>query len=127
MASKREVFSRNLRNAIAKSYLNQSQLADICGISKGSFSDWCNARSYPRPEKMELLVNALGVTEYDLTTDFEGNDDSQYMNRDVSKIAKELYENPDARGLYDAISRLPKDDFMAAKQIVFSLLQAKKD
>lgn len=127
MATKRQIFSRNLRAAIEKSYLNQTQLAEICGVSKGSFSDWCNGRAYPRPEKMDLLVNALGVTEYDLTTDFECGDQAKYMNRDVSKIASELYDNPDARGLYDAISKLPREDFLAVKQLVWSLTKARKD
>lgn len=121
MATKREIFAQNLRKTIENSYLNQAQLAEICGVSKGSFSDWANGRSYPRPDKLETLARALGVSEYDLTTNFDNDDARVYMNKEVAKIAKDLYENPDARGLYEAIKRLDEPELRAMKQIVFSL------
>lgn len=121
--TKREIFARNLQKAIEGSYLNQSQIAKMCGISRGSCSDWCSGKTYPRPEKMELLCNALGVTEYDLTHDFEGEDVKAYMNREVADIAEELRENPDARALYVAITKLSDENKKALKQIVLSLAE----
>lgn len=123
MPTKREIFSRNLRRLVEKSHLNQVQLAELCSVSAGSFNDWCHARTYPRPEKMEHLAKALGVTVYDLITDFETPDARQKMAKSVEEIANELRENPDARELYTAIARLSADDMLTVRRLVFSLLK----
>ena len=121
MRSKREVFSENLQNAIEKSYYSQAQLAELCGVSRGSFGDWVHGRTFPRPEKLSLLAKALGVSEYDLTTDFENERDSYYENHEVASIANELFNDAEARAIYMAITRLEPADRAALKQIINSL------
>ncbi len=122
---KRETFSRNLRCAVANSYLNQSQIADLCGVSRGSVNDWIKARAFPRPEKLSLLAKALGVTEYDLTVDFFDKNETPHMNREIIEIATELHENPDARRLYAAITSLNHEDMLAIMHIVYGLSKTK--
>ena len=121
MRSKREVFSENLQNTIGKSYYSQAQLAELCGVSRGSFGDWVHGRTFPRPEKLSLLAKALGVSEYDLTTDFENERDSYYENHEVASIANELFNDAEARAIYTAITRLEPADRAALKQIINSL------
>lgn len=120
MSTEREIFSRNLKRLIENSYLNQSDLAAIVGVSKGSFSDWVNARSYPRPAKLAALAKALGVTEYDLITDFGSTEKRQFMSKELEEIARELHENPDARALFTAISKLSEADRKAIEHLVFA-------
>ena len=119
---KREVFSRNLRRAVANSYLNQSQIADRCAVSRGSVNDWMKARAFPRPEKLSLLAEALGVTEYDLTVDFFDQKETPYMNKEIIEIASELNENPNARRLYAAITRLHHEDMLAISHLIYKLI-----
>ena len=121
MRSKRKVFSENLQNAIGTSYYSQAQLAELCGVSRGSFGDWVHGRTFPRPEKLSLLAKALGVSEYDLTTDFESERNSYYENHEVASIANELFNDAEARAIYTAITRLEPADRAALKQIINSL------
>ena len=121
MSTKREILSRNLQRLLENTYMNQTQLADLCSVSGGTFSDWVNGRNYPRPDKLTTLAKVLGVTEYDLTTDFEHGNKREYMNREVAEIANELYNNPDARGLYSEITKLYEEDLIAVKQLVMRL------
>lgn len=121
MLTKHEVFSRNLKRALKNTYMNQSQLAELCGVSRGSFNDWVNGRNYPRPEKLELLAKSLGVTEYDLTTNFDDEHLKSYLNHDVVNLANNLFDDPEAKELYQAISNLSENDRKAIKQIVYSL------
>jgi len=123
---KRKTFSRNLRCAVANSYLNQSQIADLCGVSRGSVNDWMKARAFPRPEKLSLLAKALGVTEYDLTVDFHNKIETPNMNREIIEIATELHENPNARRLYAAITRLNQEDMLAISHVVYKLTTTEK-
>ena len=121
MRSKRKVFSENLQNSIKNSYLSQAQLAELCGVSRGSFGDWVHGRTFPRPEKLSLLAKALGISEYDLTTDFESERDSYYENHEVANIANELFNDAEARAIYASIARLEPSDRAALKQIISSL------
>lgn len=121
MPTKHEILSKNLKRLLPTTHLNQSQLAEICGVSRGSFSDWTAGRAYPRPQKLAVLAKALNVTEYDLTTDFESDDLKSYMNREVVGIASELYDDPEARALYFKITRLSPENRLAIKQIIDNL------
>lgn len=123
MLTKHEIFSKNLRRLLETTYMSQSQLAEICGVSRGSFNDWVNGRNYPRPAKLEILAKALGVTEYDLTTDFDNTNLKEYLNHDVIKIANDLFNDPESKELYQAISELSPEDKKAMKQLAFSLRQ----
>lgn len=121
MPTKHEILSKNLKKLIPTVHLNQSQLAEICGVSRGSFSDWVAGRAYPRPQKLATLANALGVTEYDLTTDFESDDLKSYMNKEVVSIASELYSDPGARKLFFKITRLNPENRLAIEHIIDSM------
>lgn len=121
MPTKHEILSKNLKRLLPTTHLNQSQLAEICGVSRGSFSDWTAGRAYPRPQKLAILANTLNVTEYDLTTDFESGDLKSYMNREVAGIAAELYDDPEARALYFKITKLSPENRLALKHIIDNL------
>lgn len=105
--------------------MNQAQVAIAVGVSKGTLSDWYHGRTYPRPEKMETLAATLGTTVYDLITDYESGSENHFLPKKLEEIASELLENPDARALYSAITRLSEDDMKTVRHLVFSL--SKKD
>jgi len=127
MASKREIFARNFRAAFEKSHMNQVQLGDICSVSKATVNDWLNGRTLPRLEKIDMIAEALGVTERDLLTDFESQNERKYRNREVDDIAKELHDNPRARSLYEEICKLTPEDLQAAEHIIRTMNLSRKN
>lgn len=125
MSTQREILSKNLQRLIERSPNIQSDLAEQCGVSKGTFNDWKSGRHYPRPEKLSLLARVLGVTEQDLTADYEEDDmrfKSAYKNKEVFKIALELYQDPVARNLYKKISSLSKTDRFVVEATIDKLI-----
>lgn len=124
MATRKEILSQNLQRLLLTSHRNQAQLADICGVSKGSFGDWVHGRTFPRPEKLRVLANALGVSEQDLITDVETKE--LYLNADVMALAKQLSGNIEARDLLLDILNLEPQNMIVAKQVVSSLSKKEK-
>jgi len=121
VATEREIFARNLRRIVNASHRNSAQIAAELGISRGTFSDYLHCRAYPRPQKMAELCQILGVSQYDLTTDEYAEEGAVCLNREVTALAQNIYENPDARALYTAILKLEEKDIIALKTIVMSL------
>lgn len=125
MSTQREILSKNLQRLIAQSPNIQSDLADKCEVSKGTFNDWKVGRHYPRPDKLKQLADALGVTVQDLTTDFDAEDVSYktaYMNKEILSLAKELHKDPVARNLYKKISKLSSTDRFVVEATIDKLI-----
>lgn len=69
MVENKKVMARNILR-----YLNEQGLtaADLCkdlGIKSNTFSDWVNAKSYPRIDKIEMMANYFGVSKAALVED----------------------------------------------------------
>lgn len=122
MASReREIFARNLRITIEKSHLNQAQIAERLGVSRGTMSDYTKGKAFPRPEKMKRLCGILGVSQYDLTTDLYQEEDRFVPNKELLDLAKEIYESPDARAIYTKIRGLDTEEIRAIRTLISKL------
>ncbi len=69
----KDVFAKNLSYYL--SYYDKDA-ADICrdlNIAPSTFSDWQNAKKYPRIDKIELLANYFDIKKSDLIEDKERN------------------------------------------------------
>lgn len=119
--TEREIFATNLRLTIEKSHLNQAQIASKLGVSRGTMSDYVHGRAYPRPQKLAQLCDILGVSQYDLTTDFYSDEDQFAPNGELWHIAKEIYDNPDARAIYTAIKGLETDEIRMVRALIEKL------
>lgn len=62
----KEIMAKNIKYYMSK---NQIRPTDICGTLKipmPTFSDWINAKTYPRIDKIELMSNYFGIEKSDL-------------------------------------------------------------
>lgn len=65
----KEVFARNLKHYMDRAGKNQKDMADIVGVSAPTFSDWINAKKYPRIDKIEIMADYFGILKSDLIED----------------------------------------------------------
>ena len=49
--------------------VSQTEICNTLGFKMPTFSDWVNAKTYPRIDKIELMANYFGVTKADLVED----------------------------------------------------------
>ena len=121
MSKEREIFARNLTRIIERSpNLNKARIAAELGISRGTMSDYTNGKAYPRPSKMAELCKILGVSQYDLTTDFY-EEEEIIPNREVLYLANAFYKNPERRNVFAAIVQLNDSEFEALKSFMKAL------
>lgn len=62
----KDVMASNLKRLLAYQEKTQKQVCCDLGIKETTFSDWVNAKSYPRIDKIEMLASYFGVMKSDL-------------------------------------------------------------
>ena len=63
MLGNKEAMANNLKKLME---LNGKTATDVCsvlGFKRNTFSDWVNAKTYPRIDKIELMANYFGVSK----------------------------------------------------------------
>ncbi len=64
--NQKEIFSNNLKKWLSIRNKTQNDIVESCGISPSTVSDWCNAKKFPRIDKIEMLANFLNIYKSDL-------------------------------------------------------------
>ncbi|MCI8641513.1 MAG: helix-turn-helix domain-containing protein [Clostridia bacterium] len=76
--NQKEIFSNNLKKWLSIRNKTQTDIVEKFNISPSTVSDWCNAKKFPRIDKIEMLANFLNIYKSDLIeergrTDIFGN------------------------------------------------------
>ena len=61
------IFSNNLKKYLNRNGISQTDLANELNIPETTFSNWMQAKTYPRPDKIQLLADYFKITRSDLT------------------------------------------------------------
>lgn len=65
----REIFSRNLRNLMARENINQVELAKALNVTKAAVSYWVNGRSIPQVTVVQRMADLFACSTDDLLKD----------------------------------------------------------
>lgn len=76
----KKIMAKNIRHYMAINNVTQTQVCNTLGFKMPTFSDWINAKTYPRIDKIELMANYFGITKADLVEDH-----SQDLNHNTRK------------------------------------------
>lgn len=60
------IMAQNIQRLMEQSGKTRTQVCDDLGIKYTTFTDWVNAKTYPRIDKIELMANYFGVSKADL-------------------------------------------------------------
>lgn len=85
----KEVMSKNIKKHMDRLGIERNKLADDLNVSYSTISDWINAKTYPRIDKIELMANYFKVSKSDLVEEKEIIDDrvrvlAAHINDDVT-------------------------------------------
>lgn len=85
----KEVMSKNIKKHMDRLGVERSKLADDLNVSYSTISDWINAKTYPRIDKIELMANYFNVSKADLVDEKEIIDErvrvlAAHINDDVT-------------------------------------------
>lgn len=71
MIENKEIFSKNLNSIMKKKGVNAAKVCNELGFKPNTYSDWMNAKSYPRINKLQMLADYFGVSKAALVEDPE--------------------------------------------------------
>lgn len=83
----KEIMAKNIKRLLALSGKTQKQMCKDLGFKESTFSDWVNAKTYPRIDKIELMATYFEVTKGDLV------ESSTPETKKVPKELKKLLED----------------------------------
>lgn len=62
----KKIMAKNIRKYMQINKVTQTDICKILKIPAPTFSDWVNAKTYPRIDKIELMANFFGINKSDL-------------------------------------------------------------
>ena len=66
MNANKEIMAANIKLYMEKNQVNATEICKALGIKHNTFSDWVNAKTYPRIDKIELLAKYFGINKANL-------------------------------------------------------------
>ncbi len=66
MLGNKEVMAKNISKYMKEKNVDRTKLSNDLKLKYTTVSDWINAKTYPRIDKIELLANYFGVSKADL-------------------------------------------------------------
>lgn len=91
----KEVMSNNLKYYMDKKGVDRNQLCSDLDLKYMTVSDWINAKTYPRIDKIELLANYFGINKSDLIEEKSTIPSSapKTVSDEVLRLDRDLHSN----------------------------------
>jgi len=86
MFENKKVMAKNILHYMDVNNVTATDVCKACGFKQNTFSDWVNAKTYPRIDKIELMARYFHVSKADLVEE----------NREVHGIKEYTIHNPGA-------------------------------
>lgn len=88
----KSIMAQNIKHYMDLKGVTQTEVCSTLNIKANTFSDWVNAKTYPRIDKIELLANYFGVEKSDLIEKHTQYNDDE---RKLLLLARHLEKIPD--------------------------------
>lgn len=85
----KEIMAKNIRYYMDKKGIDRQTLVADLGLKYMTVSDWINAKTYPRIDKIELMANYFGIKKSDLVEEYKPhglNSDKILLNSNYDKL-----------------------------------------
>lgn len=102
--------------------LTNAKLAELSGVPLGTVSKIASGQTKdPQIGALVAIANALDCSIEDFVDETPTDNKqttSYYLSDEVSKMAQEIYDNPELRILFDASKKLEKEDILTVVSLV---------
>lgn len=71
MVENKEVMARNLKKHMERKGVNAAEVCHALNFKPNTFSNWINAKIYPRIDKIEMLAEYFGISKAALVEDVQ--------------------------------------------------------
>ena len=116
----KEIMAKNIRKYLELNDMSQTDLCNALNLKFMTVSDWVNAKSYPRIDKIEMMANYFGVSKADLVE--EHNDrEEYYIDPRTAEIAQEIKDSQELSALFDVGRGMTPEDLQTVYQMALAL------
>lgn len=102
--------------------LTNAKLAELSGVPLGTVSKIVSGQTKdPQIGALVAIANALDCSIEDFVDETPAENketNNYYVSDEVSKMAQEIYDNPELRILFDASKKLEKEDILTVVSLV---------
>lgn len=85
----KRTFAKRLNYYMNKKGITQADIVSEFNLTASTVSDWCNAKKYPRVDKIQLLADYFGILKSDLT--------EEHKNKTIKlSVIESLYNQLDS-------------------------------
>lgn len=125
MTENKEVMARNIKYYMELNHVNSTEICKALGFKQSTFSNWINAKIYPRIDKIEKMANYFGISKADLVEEKEwepytpSEDTSTFTVPWTEYGAKHnIIVTPEEINLLDSFRKAPEEDKKAALRLL---------
>ena len=111
----REIMAENIKRLLEERGMNQTDLCNALGLKQMTVSDWCNAKTYPRIDKIEMMANFFGVSKADLV------EAKHYIDPETAAIAQEIKDSRELSALFSVQRDMSPEDLRTVYQMALAL------
>lgn len=117
----KEVMAKNIKRLMELKGKDRNEVCKDLGFKYTTFTDWINANTYPRIDKIEIMANYFGVSKADLVEEKIDND--YYLDKESAEAAQFLFDNPEYKVLFDASRKVKKEDIDFVAEMIERMSQ----
>ena len=123
----KQIMAQNIRYYMNKRNITQTEICNTLGFKMPTFSDWVNAKTYPRIDKIELMANYFGISKADLVEERTAEPNTPKImafydqlndlgKHEATKRVEELTYLPQYKSssIHSEINAAHADDYMGA-------------
>lgn len=110
----KEKMAANIRRLLEKRGMTQTELADAIGVPPTTVFNWCQAATYPRIDKIEMMANFFGCSKVDLVEDPE--------DVKAAMLDKTFGDRADLKTLFKIAEKATPEDVLKAIRILDALM-----
>lgn len=96
----KDVLAKNLQYYMNINNKTRNDICDDLGFKYSTFSDWINAKKYPRIDKIEIMANYFNITKADLI-ESKVTTETKTKDGDIERIerAREKMDDDDKEAM----------------------------
>lgn len=118
MIENRQIMAKNILKYMEQENLKATDICKALGFKQNTFSDWVNAKTYPRIDAIEKLANYFNISKADLVEDTATE---YYQDKATAVMAEKLFESKEMRLLFDAAKDSKPEDLKMAADLLLRL------
>jgi transcriptional regulator with XRE-family HTH domain len=82
----KQIMAQNIRRLMEEKGVNSKEVIEALGFKQPTFSDWINAKMYPRVDKINKMAEYFGVETYELTEPHSKIDKLNRIRESMDKL-----------------------------------------